>query len=214
MRFTKIVFAAAACVAAVSALSCGATDKSASKAEDYAIPVAVEKVGKGTARDIVPATANIAPEALVTLFSNVPGAVTKIMVKEGDRVKKGQVVAYIDKEKAALQEKQALAGLDMARAQLANMEANRKRLEGLYKENAIPKKLWDDIEAGYLAAKEPAQRRQHHRYHGRGRGQEAHRSRRGRHFGPDDEGGTDSQHRRGGQGQGADWHQRKGHFKG
>jgi RND family efflux transporter MFP subunit len=149
-----------ALMASISALilimgvcACGQGTAKAVKSEEYAIPVAVDKVKLGTARDVVSTTGNIAPETLVTLFSNVPGAVTQILVKEGDKVKKGQIVALIDKEKAALQEKQAQAGLDMARANLANMEANRKRLEGLYKQNAIPKKMWDDIETGCLAAK-------------------------------------------------------------
>jgi len=137
---------------AITSPACGGGEAKAKKLSDYAIPVAVEKVKIGTVRDVVSVTGNIMPDSMVTLFSNLPGAVTKVLVKEGDHVRKGQVVAYIDPEKAGLQAKQAKSALQMARVNLANMEANKKRLEVLYKEKAIPQKMMDDMNTAFFAA--------------------------------------------------------------
>ncbi|MBI5529550.1 MAG: efflux RND transporter periplasmic adaptor subunit [Deltaproteobacteria bacterium] len=150
----RVAAAVVACaVAAGGAAGCGEKAATAKKADDYAIPVAVETVKKGAVRDVVSVTGNIAPEKMVTLFSNVPGALTSLKVKEGDRVRKGQLVAVVDREKAGFQAQQARAGLEMARANLKNMEANYRRLEKLHKEGAVAQKLWDDMQTGYLAAK-------------------------------------------------------------
>jgi membrane fusion protein (multidrug efflux system) len=143
----------ASVIAAAAFAGCGEKAATAKKADDYAIPVAVETVRKGAVRDVVSATGNIAPERMVTLFSNVPGALTSLKAREGDRVRKGQVVAVVDKEKAGFQAQQAKAGLEMARANLKNIEANHRRLEKLHKEGAVAQKMWDDIETGYQAAK-------------------------------------------------------------
>ena len=149
----RLTALAVSSMVAIALVGCGSGKAKDAKSEDYAIPVATDKVQTGKVRDVISATANIAPRALVTLFSNVSGAVTNLNLKEGDRVKKGQLIAMIDKEKAGFQAQQAQGGLEMAKANLTNMESNYKRLEKLRNDKAIPEKMWDDIQAGVSAAK-------------------------------------------------------------
>ncbi|RMA92491.1 efflux RND transporter periplasmic adaptor subunit [Hydrogenothermus marinus] len=97
-------------------------------------------------------TANVA--------TKIMGKILKEYVKEGDYVKKGQLLAVIDTSDikaqkqellAALKElkagkEEALAGKKAAEAQLHFMQITYKRLKNLYEENAIPKQKVDEIE--------------------------------------------------------------------
>ncbi|RMD45561.1 MAG: efflux RND transporter periplasmic adaptor subunit [Aquificota bacterium] len=88
------------------------------------------------------------------------GKILKINVKEGDYVKKGQLLATVDTSEikaqkqellAALKEisagrKEALAGEKAAQAQYDFMKITYKRIKNLYQENAVPKQKVDEIE--------------------------------------------------------------------
>lgn len=85
------------------------------------------------------------------LSPEVIGKVTGIFVKEGDHVKKGQVVLqiYDDTYKAAVKQQTAAVALQriaIARQKidLAYKETNFRRYEALYKDNAISKSSYDD----------------------------------------------------------------------
>ena len=85
------------------------------------------------------------------LSSEVIGKVTGIFVKEGDHVKKGQVVLqiYDDTYKAAVDQLTAAAELQRIaiarqKVDLAYKETNFQRYEALYKANAVAKSNYDD----------------------------------------------------------------------
>jgi HlyD family secretion protein len=85
------------------------------------------------------------------LSSEVIGKVTAIFVKEGDHVKKGQVVLqiYDDTYKAAVDQQSAAVELQRIaiarqKVDLAYKETNFKRYEALYKDNAASKSNYDD----------------------------------------------------------------------
>jgi len=58
--------------------------------------------------------------------SKIPGKISNILVKEGDFVKKGQIVVRLDSTDIEIGLKQAEAGLATAKAGLLSQEANYK----------------------------------------------------------------------------------------
>ncbi|VBB05062.1 rnd efflux pump membrane fusion protein barrel-sandwich domain [Lucifera butyrica] len=119
---------------------------------------------------------------IVSVSAKIPGRVSEVLVKEGDQVKEGQVVARLDprdvqaqkdKANAALavaraRYDEALAGsrpqeIAAARAELAQADAsfdntykNYTRMEKLYRDGAISSSQRDSAETAYLVAKDTA----------------------------------------------------------
>ncbi|RMD46486.1 MAG: efflux RND transporter periplasmic adaptor subunit [Aquificota bacterium] len=99
--------------------------------------------------------------------TKIMGKILKINVKEGDRVKEGQVLALIDtsdiqqnikEAKAALEElskgrEEALAGLKAAKAGYEFAKRTYERFKNLYKDNAVSKQQLEEIETKMIAAK-------------------------------------------------------------
>ena len=137
-------FTAAAAV--VMAVSCGSqtgsqTAQSAVVVEEYP-SVAVAQV---FAQDVVQdATYTSTVQAYVknNIVPQTAGRITKINVEIGDRVKKGQVLAEIDK-----------AQLQQAQLQLHNAEVELGRLKALYEAGGLSKSDLDAIELQYNVAK-------------------------------------------------------------
>ncbi|MBW2528099.1 MAG: efflux RND transporter periplasmic adaptor subunit [Deltaproteobacteria bacterium] len=73
------------------------------------------------------------------------GKLLKMHVREGDMIKKGQLIANLDASGAALRLKQAKAALAMAKVQLAATERERKRLEKLAAEGAVAGQKLDEV---------------------------------------------------------------------
>jgi membrane fusion protein (multidrug efflux system) len=69
---------------------------------DTATPVAVTKVTRGTISESLVFNGEIVPITEVNIFSTVPGKVKDILVAEGDRVSKKDVLLYIDRSEAGL----------------------------------------------------------------------------------------------------------------
>jgi multidrug efflux pump subunit AcrA (membrane-fusion protein) len=68
-------------------------------------------------------TGDIAPYAQVTIYSKVQGWVEKINVREGDRVKVGQVLATLDAREAEATVAQSKASLEAVVARLKQVQA-------------------------------------------------------------------------------------------
>ncbi len=78
----------------------------------------------------------------VNVTTRMPGRLTAIYVDEGDTLKEGQVVAQLDT-------REILANRSALISKLKNVEANKKRLENLYKAGAISQQKLDAITTGY-----------------------------------------------------------------
>ena len=90
------------------------------------------KVKKGEIVSIVSAPGNVKAETEVQISAYVMGKVSRLPVKEGDLVKKGQVLVQIDPTNYAAQVKQARASLELAKANLAQTELIYKRKQELF----------------------------------------------------------------------------------
>jgi membrane fusion protein (multidrug efflux system)/multidrug efflux system membrane fusion protein/cobalt-zinc-cadmium efflux system membrane fusion protein len=87
------------------------------------------------------------------IVPDVPGRVARVLVKEGDLVKKGQVLAELDTKQTRIQFQQAQAALDAAQAQLTNARQELTRTRQLFKRGAVTRQQLDAVEAGAKAAK-------------------------------------------------------------
>jgi HlyD family secretion protein len=85
-------------------------------------PSKLAKVEKGDLAKSVVATGKVEPITKVEVKSKASGIVKKLFVEYGDRVKKGQLLAELDKEEIQ-------AAVDQSRAALQAAEANRKSAE-------------------------------------------------------------------------------------
>lgn len=79
------------------------------------------------------------------LSFQVAGNVRKVSVKEGDRVKKGQVLAELDKKPYELDVQAATAQLAKANAERAQAQAEYQRQLGLFKKGWVAKARLDKV---------------------------------------------------------------------
>ena len=90
----------------------------------------------------------------VQVASRLMGYIRTLTVREGQTVKAGQLLFQVDPTDIQGQVAQARAGLAQAQANLANARADYERFGNLYKEQAIPKQQWDQIQLRYQVAQE------------------------------------------------------------
>lgn len=143
-----------------------------------AVPVSVENPRRGDIERTLSYAGTLTPAAVVTLTPKVAGKIERILVKEGDLVRQGQLLARLEDDVVSLQAAQAASALEAARAQrekarkgvrpeeLANAEASLAqaekdftsaedsfaRAERLYREGTIARTRFEDAERQYRAA--------------------------------------------------------------
>ncbi|MCO4291830.1 efflux RND transporter periplasmic adaptor subunit [Solitalea sp. MAHUQ-68] len=112
------------------------------------VEVSVEPVSKLTIVETVSASGKIQPEVEVKLSPEVSGELVEIYVKEGDRVKKGQLLCKIrpdfyasDYSRSEAMVNEVKANMANSQAQLASAEATFKNAEASYNRN---QKLFQD----------------------------------------------------------------------
>src|SRR5882724_11056258 len=122
---------------------------------------------------IVSASGEIKPKTYVNIGANAFGKITKLYVKEGDRVKKGQLLAQLENvqssadvsaTRASLQAARtdavaaeaalntALADLNRAKSDYEREQLDWNRAKGLYKEALIAKSEYDTRHAAWQTA--------------------------------------------------------------
>ncbi len=128
------------------------------------VKVAVEKVKKGTITETVSASGKIQPEVEVKISPDVSGEIIALYVKEGDHVKKGQLLlkirpdiyeSYLDRATAALNTSKA--NLANAQARLVQVELSFKRSEKLHKDKVISDSEYETAKSSYEVARADVQ---------------------------------------------------------
>src|SRR4030081_4144852 len=92
-------------------------------------PSKLAKVEKGDLAKSVVATGKIEPITKVEIKSKASGIVKKLHVEYGDKVKKGQVLAELDKEEIQARVAQAQAQLEASSASLNGTRADLERAQ-------------------------------------------------------------------------------------
>jgi len=90
-------------------------------------PSKLQKVEKGDLAKSVVATGKVTPITKVEVKSKASGIVKKLLVDYGDKVKKGQLLAQLDKEEIQAQVEQSRAAVEAAEASLTSSEADYER---------------------------------------------------------------------------------------
>lgn len=135
------------------------------------IQVAVENVTPRDITETVSASGKIQPVREVKLSPDVSGEIVELLVKEGDRVKEGQVLARVkpdiyqanyeqiaanvNSQKANLSNSEAR--LAQTEAQFVNTEASYNRNKTLFDQGVISKAEFDAAQAQYDVAKAEVQ---------------------------------------------------------
>jgi HlyD family secretion protein len=134
-------------------------------------PSKLQKVEKGDLAKSVVATGKVTPITKVEVKSKASGIVKKLLVDAGDRVKKGQLLAQLDKVEIEAQVEQSRAAVDSAEASLTSSEADYERAKvdaegpdvpllkraydraiGMAKEGVVSTSALEDAEKAYELA--------------------------------------------------------------
>ena len=128
--------------------------------ENSAINVETQKVIPTTLIQKVSATGKIQPELEIKLSSEVSGEIIELPVKEGQIVKKGDLLVRINPDIYQSVVKRSAASLETVRASLQQSSATLKEAEESYKRNkvlfdkgVISKSDWDKAVSAYEVAK-------------------------------------------------------------
>jgi HlyD family secretion protein len=133
------------------------------------IQVQTGKVEKKDLVQVVTASGEVRPRRYVNVGANVSGRLVEIAVLEGDRVRKGQMLARVESERYEAGARQGEAGVAAARADLVRTEADLAaaklafdRNKRMRDERLVSESVFDQAEAEYkmkAAAVESARRR-------------------------------------------------------
>jgi len=133
------------------------------------ITVQTGKVEKKSLTQVVTASGEVRPRRYVNVGANVSGRLIDITVIEGERVKKGQMLARVEAERYEAGARQGEAGVAAARAELARAEADLAgakltydRNKRMREEKLVSESAYDQAEAEFkmkAAGVEAAKRR-------------------------------------------------------
>jgi HlyD family secretion protein len=132
-------------------------------------PSKLAKVEKGDLAKSVVATGKVTPITKVEVKSKASGIVKKLLVDYGDRVKKGQLLAQLDKVEIEAQVAQSRAALEAAEANLTSSQADFERAKvdaegvdvpmlkraydraiGMAKDGVVSQSALDDAQKNYV----------------------------------------------------------------
>src|SRR5712671_3766517 len=137
------------------------------------VTVQTGKVQKQNIASIVSASGEIKPKTYVNIGANAFGKIVRLHVREGDRVKKGQLLAQLENVqssadvnamRASLQAaetdavaadaatKTAIADLNRAKSDEARAKLDYERAQGLYRDQLIAKQEYDAKKAAWESA--------------------------------------------------------------
>jgi len=128
--------------------------------------VSTEFVSKKTIIETVSANGKIQPVVEVKISPDVSGEIKELDIKEGDHVKKGDLLAKINPDAYKSNQDRMVAALNTSKAQLANSkatlstfqsqlvnaEASYNRSKTLYASGTISASEWDAAQASYNVA--------------------------------------------------------------
>ena len=121
--------------------------------------VDVAQTRRETVAERIMVVGNLIGAATVEVVPKVSGRLQNVVVKLGDRVRKGQALAQVEDREIREQVRQAEASFEVARATVRQREADLKfaqtaleRSQSLFSRNLLPRQTLDDAEARSQAA--------------------------------------------------------------
>src|ERR1044071_99892 len=130
------------------------------KKREVVITVQTEKVSRRNLTEIVVANGKIQPVLQVKISPEVSGEIIALPVKEGQHVKKGDLILKIKPDFYVANRSQSLANYESSRAGKETAQANLRKAEAEYKRNAdlfrnhlVSDSAFDEVKAAYDVAK-------------------------------------------------------------
>jgi HlyD family secretion protein len=117
-----------------------------------ALSFTVVKVSHGPISNTITATGTIQALKTVEVGTQVSGVIKKIYVDFNSHVRKGQLLAELDKTPLIAAVEDAQATLDDAQAQVNFQTANYKRIKALYDKQLVAETDYDQAEYNYATA--------------------------------------------------------------
>ena len=122
--------------------------------------VQMAKVRREDVTSRVRAPGKIEPRTQVKISADIMGKIIRLAVKEGDRVKKGQLLLQLDDAQYRATYNQARAAVASAKARLADAKSSFKvsdsnftRQRSLYEQKLLSQAEWDQANAGHETAR-------------------------------------------------------------
>lgn len=122
--------------------------------KEHPIEFETDNVTKTKLQNSITATGTIEPVTSVTVGTQVSGIISKIFVDYNTVVKKGQVIAELDKTNLISSLNTAKANLSSAQSKLSYESANFKRYQTLYKKGLVSTDEYENAKLSYIQAKE------------------------------------------------------------
>ena len=116
------------------------------------IVLATEKPHFGSIANAVTATGTVQPVDTVAVGTQVSGTISKVYVDFNSKVRKGQLLAELDKTILNAQVQQIASSIQQAQSQLAYQQSNFDRQSQLYNAGAISKADLETAQNGFKVA--------------------------------------------------------------
>lgn len=159
-RRTLIVATVAGLAAMLIFPGCSSEKKAAAPAPEVVRGVALITAQRAMQSDYLEAPGTVRPAQSAQLSSQVMGTIARVNVREGDAVKRGQVLVTIDEAQPHAAFQSAEAGLQASRqaiaaadADYALADATMKRYQALYDKKSVSPQEYDEVKTKLEAAK-------------------------------------------------------------
>ncbi len=132
-----------------------------SKKGKSAISVTAQKIEKKTIVEVIPANGKIKPVVEVKISPDVSGEIIELNYKEGEYIKKGNLIIKIKQDVYISMKERAEASLNSVKAQLTQLQAQFVQIEQAYQRNkalheqkAISDADYENFQSQYKVARE------------------------------------------------------------
>ena len=122
--------------------------------EEQKVSFQTARVERGDIQHSITATGTIEPVTSVTVGTQVSGIVSRLYVDYNSVVKKGQVIAELDKTNLTSELRTAQANLSSAQSTLNYEQANHGRYKTLYDKGLVSADEYESARLSYLKARE------------------------------------------------------------
>ncbi len=114
--------------------------------------VRLTEVTVGPIYDAIHAAGRVVSDRFVDVTSHDPGQLVEVLVKEGDRVEAGRLLARMDDQEARMRVKRMEATLISLEEEVSRANKIRERLRRAYEVGAVSRQSLDDAEADWTTA--------------------------------------------------------------
>ncbi|MDZ7316750.1 MAG: efflux RND transporter periplasmic adaptor subunit [candidate division KSB1 bacterium] len=122
------------------------------KSSGKAVEVTVTEVKRGDIVKTVSGAGYVQPETDVRISARISAEITSIHVREGDQVKKGQLLVELDRQRYEALAARAESAVMSAEASLKRAKADYDRVKGLFDQHLVSQAELDAAEAERLLA--------------------------------------------------------------